>query len=92
MSDLGIRGGLTRWFIGDLAGSCGGSSWEAIVASLVVLGVVMIIAGACIGAFLRVSFAIRKDDRARGTLRFDAPDSSARTARALVGISSSRWD
>jgi hypothetical protein len=62
------------------------------MASLIVLGVVMIIVGTCIGAFLRLSFAIRREDRLRGSLRLDAPDHSAQSARSLVGIRSSRWD
>jgi hypothetical protein len=52
----------------------------------------MIIMGACIGAFLKLSFAIRREDRTRGSLRLEAPSNSAQTARDLVGISSSRWD
>jgi hypothetical protein len=60
--------------------------------SIVVLGLITIIAGACIGGFLKVSFAIRREDRTRGSLRLDAPSYSAKTARDLVGISSSRWD
>lgn len=62
------------------------------MAGLVVLGIVTIIIGACIGAFLRLSFAIRRDDQSRGALRSDAPNYSARTARTLVGMKSSRWD
>jgi hypothetical protein len=62
------------------------------MASLVVLGVVTIIVGACIGAFLKLSFAIRREDRLRGSLRLDASSSSAQTARTLVSLSSSRWD
>lgn len=62
------------------------------MASLVVLGVVTIIIGACLGAFIKLSFAIRRDDRVRWSLRFDAPDHSTRTARSLVGINGSRWE
>lgn len=62
------------------------------MASLVVLGLVTIIAGVCIGAFLKLSFAIRSEDRVRGQLRFDPPSHSTRAARDLVGISGSRWD
>ena len=62
------------------------------MASLVVIGVVMIVVGMCIGAFLKLSFAIRREDKSRGSLRFEAADHSARTARTLVGVSSSRWD
>jgi hypothetical protein len=63
------------------------------VAIVVVLGVVGVVMGICIGAFLKLSFAIRREDRSsRGSLRFDAPNRSAQTARALVGVSSSRWE
>lgn len=62
------------------------------MAGLVVLGVVTIIIGACIGAFLKLSFAIRREDRLRGSLRRAATNHSARSARTLVGVSSSRWD
>ena len=62
------------------------------MSGLVVLGVVTIIVGACIGAFLKLSAAIRREDRVREWLRRGAPTSSARTARTLVSLSSSRWD
>jgi hypothetical protein len=62
------------------------------MASLVVLGVITIIVGACIGAFLKLSFAIRREDRLRGSLRLGASNNSAQTARTMVGVSSSRWD
>ena len=63
------------------------------MASLVVVMLVIVVMGACVGAFLRISFAIRREDRSpRGSLRFDAPNYSAQTARTLVGLSSSRWD
>jgi hypothetical protein len=62
------------------------------MAGFVVLGIVTIIMGACIGAFIKLSLAIRREDRTRGSLRFDAPTFSAQTARDLVGISSSRWE
>jgi NADH:ubiquinone oxidoreductase subunit 3 (subunit A) len=66
---------------------------EATMASLVVLILIAIAFGVCAGVFLVVSFAIRREDRSpRHSLRFDAPNSSTRAARALVGISSSRWD
>ena len=67
------------------------------MASLVVLGIVAVIVGVCCGAFLKVSFAIRREDRS-GSLRFDAPSHSAQTARsfvgyrALAGHNSSSWD
>jgi hypothetical protein len=62
------------------------------MATLVILGLITIVAGACIGAFVKLSFAIRREDRIRGSLRLDAPSFSAKTARDLVGMSSSRWD
>jgi hypothetical protein len=62
------------------------------MASLVVLGVITIIVGTCIGAFLKLSLAIRAEDRRRGSLRSGASSNSARSARTLVSLSSSRWD
>jgi hypothetical protein len=62
------------------------------MAALVTLALVMILLGIAVGAFLKLSFAIRREDRLRGSLRFDAPDRSARAARSLVGIKSSRWN
>ena len=62
------------------------------MASLVVLGVVTIIIGACLGAFIKLSFAIRRYDRERWSRRFDAQDHSASAARSLVGINGSRWE
>jgi len=90
-NEPGIRAGLTRLITGDPR-AVAESSWEAIMASLVVLGLVTIIAGACVGAFFKLSFAIRRGDRIRGQLRFDPPSPSARAARDLVGISGSRWE
>jgi hypothetical protein len=62
------------------------------MASVVVLVLTAIAFGALFGGFLMVSLAIRRDDHSLGSLRFDAPNHSARAARTLVGISSSRWD
>jgi hypothetical protein len=64
---------------------------EAIMASLVIIALVLTLVGGMVGAFIMISFAIRREDRTRGSLRFDAPSSSTRIARSLVGISSSRW-
>ena len=62
------------------------------MAALIPLATAAILLGVVVGAFLRLSRAIRKEDRFRGSLRCDAPSWSARTARSLVGFSSSRWD
>lgn len=61
------------------------------MAALFVIGFVTMVGAACIGAFLKLSFAIRKEDRRKGSLRFDAPSSSTRVARSLVGISGNGW-
>ncbi len=60
--------------------------------AVVVLVLTAIAFGVFFGGFIMVSFAIRRDDRARGSLRFDAPSHSTRAARTLVGLNSSRWD
>lgn len=90
-NDPGIRGSPARLSTGD-PWAVTGSSWEAIMAGLVVITLVIIVMGACLGALLKISFAIRREDRSRGSLRLGAPSYSAQTARTLVGLTSSRWD
>lgn len=58
---------------------------------IVVLVVITVAAGFCIGLFIRLSQAIRWEDRRRDSLRFDAPSASTRAARTLVGVSESGW-
>jgi len=58
--------------------------------AVVVVALITILTGACIGVFLKLSLAIGREDR-KHSLRFDAPSQSAQAARDLVGISSSRW-
>lgn len=62
------------------------------MATLVVLILIAIAFGVFIGGFLMVSLAIRREDHSLGSLRFGATNHSARAARTLVGLSSSRWD
>jgi hypothetical protein len=62
------------------------------MAALITLVTVTILVGALAGAFFKISFAIRQEDRIRGSLRYDAPSTSTRAARDLTGISGSRWD
>jgi hypothetical protein len=62
------------------------------MASLVIIAVVVILAGVVAGAFIVISFAIRREDRTKGSLRSDASSNSTRAARSFVGVSSSRWD
>lgn len=59
---------------------------------MVVLVAITIAFGACIGLYIRLSLAIRWEDRRRSSLRFDAPSASTRAARALVGVSESGWE
>jgi hypothetical protein len=54
------------------------------MASLIVIASVMAIVGVVAGAFITISFAIRRDDWAV-TRGFDAPDRAARTARLMIG-------
>jgi hypothetical protein len=62
------------------------------MASVLVLVLIAIAFGVFFGGFLMVSFAIRRDDHALGSLWFDAPNHSVRTARSVVGVSTSRGD
>ena len=55
------------------------------MASLVVLALVVAVVGMVSGAFLKICLAIRREDRS-GTLRWDAPNRSAQSARELVGF------
>jgi hypothetical protein len=60
--------------------------------SLIIIALVLTIAGILFGAFLKICFAIRRDDRTKGALRRDAPNQSAQSARTLVGMNSFRCD
>jgi hypothetical protein len=62
------------------------------MAALIIISIVGAAAGVVLGAYLRICFAIRREDRTKGSLRLNAPDQSARSARNLVGISSSKWN
>lgn len=54
------------------------------MASLIVIASVMAIVGVLAGAFITISFAIRRDDWAL-TRGFDVPDRAARTGRIMTG-------
>ena len=58
---------------------------------IVVLVAITVAAGLCIGIFIRLSRAIRWEDRRRDSLRFDAPSASTKAARTLIGVSRSGW-
>jgi hypothetical protein len=65
-----------------LSGTCGaiaGSGWKAIMAGPVVITLVIIVIGACLGAFLRISFAIRREDR-RSPFLFNESNPSTKVA------------
>jgi hypothetical protein len=62
------------------------------MASLIVITLVLTVAGTLFGAYIKICFAIRREDRIKGSLRSDATSQSAQSARMLVGISGSRWD
>jgi hypothetical protein len=59
------------------------------MASLIVITSVMAIVGVAVGAFITLSFAIGRDDRAmaRG---LNAPDPAARSARIMTGYTRRR--
>ena len=62
------------------------------MAALISIALVVVGAGVVFGAFLKVCLAIRREDRTKGSLRRDAPDQSAQSARTLVGMTSFRWE
>jgi hypothetical protein len=62
------------------------------MAGLVIITLLLTVAGILFGAYVKICFAIRREDRIRGSLRSDATSPSAQSARSLVGVSGSRWD
>lgn len=62
------------------------------MAALITIALVVAGAGVVCGAFLKICSAIRREDRTKWSLRRDAPNQSAQSARDFVGISSSKWD
>lgn len=77
---------------GNVVDTAAGKRLEAAVASLILIAIVVAVAGVLFGAFLKICFAIRREDRTKWSLRHDAPSQAAQSARDLVGISSSRWE
>lgn len=65
---------------------------ETTMAALFTLSLVTILAGVLVGAFLKLSFTIRREDRVQGSLRHGALDPRDQTVRSLVGAHSSGWD
>jgi hypothetical protein len=87
------RSGQLRCGMGlrEAAGDRGTEVLEAIMAALITIAIVVAVAGVVCGAYLKICFAIRRDDRRRGALRRDAPNQSAQSARAVVGMNSFGW-
>jgi hypothetical protein len=73
-------------------GNRGTEVLEATMAALITIALVVAVAGVLFGAYLKICFAIRREDRAKWSLRRDAPDQAAQSARDFVGISGSRWE
>jgi hypothetical protein len=61
------------------------------MAALITIALIVAVTGVVFGAYLKICCAIRRDDRTKWSLRRDAPNHSAQSARDLVGISSSWW-
>jgi len=61
------------------------------MAALMTIAIVGAVAAVVFGAYVKICFAIRREDRTKWSLRRDAPSQAAQSARDLVGISSSRW-
>lgn len=62
------------------------------MAALIIIAITLAGAGLVLGLYIRICFAISREDRVKGSLRFDAATPFARRARALVGITSSKWN
>lgn len=62
------------------------------MAALITIALVVALAGIACGAYLKICFAIRRDDHVKWSLRSEAPDRSAQTARDFVGVSNSKWE
>jgi hypothetical protein len=61
------------------------------MAALITIAIVVTVAGIVFGAYIKICFAMRRDDRTRWSLRRDAPNRSAQSARTLVGMNRSGW-
>ncbi len=62
------------------------------MAALITIALVAMAFGVVFGAFLRLSSAIRREDRVPGSLRRGAVSPRDRSVRSLVGAHSSGWD
>lgn len=62
------------------------------MSSLVAIALALVLAlyGVVFGAFLTISFAIRREDR-RGSLAWDAGGMTEQSARSITGWHRARW-
>jgi hypothetical protein len=58
--------------------------------SLVTIALVLALAGTFVGAFVRISLAIVREDR-NGTLAHGAPGWAEQSARSITGWHRARW-
>ncbi len=56
------------------------------MASLIILALVTAAAGVMLGVYFRICFALSRDDRVKGTIRFNARTQSVRSARTVIGF------
>lgn len=61
------------------------------MASLVFVGIVVAVAGMALGAYLKISFTINREDRS-GSISGAAPNQACRNARSMAGYHRLRWD
>ena len=62
------------------------------MASFIIIATVLTVSGVMLGAYLRICFAIAREDRLKWSLRSDPSTFSAQTARTFVGIKGTRRD
>lgn len=62
------------------------------MATLITIAIPVVAVAIVFGAYVKICWAIRREDRRKWSLRSAPSSVSAQVARDLVGISSSRWD
>ena len=65
---------------------------EANMAALITIGIVVAVAGFAFHAYVKLCFAISREDRQKWSLRREAPNRSAQHARDFIGLSGSKWN
>jgi hypothetical protein len=62
------------------------------MAALITIVIVTAVTGVVFGSYIKICFAIRREDRRKWSLRRDAPSQAAQSARDFVGISGTKWE